>query len=335
MAKLTGTESVWKQPVVHDIFEAGGLLKKSVRTAGSNITARSSASAAKVICDEIKNRAFDFPSTDSALRTIADGYFQPLHARGSKRLTVNQIANILASFCAETEIFWDDINTLRTTVEMETYRKSALGKACWDYKCFLSQQSKKTGTSVRAPRAAGGRRTGAPKSSYKSSGPKSGIIGGLVGEPGEKTILPSGDTLFVLVCDRPTKSKKQYVFIDPLSPIAELNKVRFGDPSGWSSCKIFFESLSLAEEAIRNIESGSFRIPADVVGIHVERQKADPNGYFRVKTDLGEVYIKASKLNEAIEEALTKEKTKPEKRTSRYPEINDVDVYYEAMQRYE
>ena len=333
MAKLTSTESAWRQPVVHDIFEAGGLLKKSVRTAGSNYVARRSSSAARVICDEIRNRVFDFPKTDAALNDIAECYFQTLHDGGSKRLTAKQIANILADFCAETEIFWDDVNTLRTTVEMDTYRMSALGKACWDYKCFLSQQGKKASGAARAPRAASVR-TGVPKSGYKSSGPKSGLVKGLVGEPGEKTILPSSDTLFVIVCDS-DKKKKQYVFIDPLSPVAEVNKVRFGDPSGWSSCKIFFDSISKVEKALNDIKTGDFRIPSDISGLHVERQKADPNGYFKITTDLGEVYIKASKLNEAIEEALNTENTDAEKRTSRYPEINDVDVYYEAMQRYE
>jgi hypothetical protein len=59
MAKLTGTESVWKQPVVHDIFEAGGLLRKSVRTVGSNQVAVRAPDAAKIICNEIKNSVTD------------------------------------------------------------------------------------------------------------------------------------------------------------------------------------------------------------------------------------------------------------------------------------
>jgi hypothetical protein len=333
MAKLSATELVWKQPVIHDIFVAGGLLKKSVRTQGTNFIARYCAESAESICSEIKNRTFDFPKTDAALKDIAGWRFQPLHESGAgKRLTAKQIANILANFCTENEIFWDDINTLRTTVEMDTYRMSFLGKACWDYKCFLSQQSGKTTRSISpTTRTAGG--STAPKSDYKSSGPKSGLIKGLVGEPGEKTTFPSSDVLYVIVCDS-TKKKKQYVFIDPLKPVAEINKVRFGDPSGWSSCKIFFSSLSEVEKALERIKSEGFSVPVDVLGFHIEKQKADPNGYFLVATDLGNVYIKASKLNEAIEESLV---TEPEtgKRTSRFPEINDIDVYHEAMLRYE
>jgi hypothetical protein len=323
MPKLTSVESTWSRAFLHDLFEAGGLIKTSVRSSGTNRMNGRFTESAKTLCNEIKYRAFDFPKTDAAIQALTECPIQPLHESGAKYLSSKQIANIIANFCAEKEIFWDDVNTLRTSVEMDTYRMSFLGSACWNFKCFLSQQSgKKTSGSTRA---AGG----APKSGYKSSGPKSGVIKGLVGEPGEKTHFSS--SLYVLVCDS-AKKKKQYVFIDPLSPITEINKIRFGDPSGWSSCKIFFDSYEAARTAMEAAESGDFRIPSDITGLHIERAKADPNGFFKVKTELGEVYIKASKLNEAIEEALKEEKAKPEKRTSRFPEINDIDVYAEALQ---
>jgi hypothetical protein len=331
--KLTGTEAAWSHAVLHDIFEAGGLIKSSSRTYSyNNIKEYGSVDSAKAICDEIKFRNFDFPKLDIPIRTIAARSFNQLHEPGRKLLTENQIANIIAAFCAEKEIFWDDVNTLRTTVEMETYAKSTLGKACLNFKCFLSQQSKTKTTASRSKTIDPSTGKAVPTSGYKSSGPKSGIIKGLIGEPGEKIILPKSDTLFVIVCDS-AKKKKQYVFIDPLSPITEVNKIRFGDPSGWSCCKVFFDSMLAADEAIEAIKSGSFRVLDGITGFHIERQKADPNGYFKVNTELGAVYVKASKLNEALEEALAEETAATsEIRRSRYPEINDIDLYAEALQ---
>lgn len=334
--KLTSVESSWSQAVLHDIFEAGGLVKKPVRTYASNsIVSCDEVPAAQAICNEIKFRNFDFPGLNDAFKRLAAyAVFRQLHVSGSKRLTENQLANIIAAFCAEQEIFWDDVNTHKTTVEMEVFQKTILGKACWDFRCFLSQRAggKTRAAASRVIDPSTGKVI--PKSGYKSSGPKSGIIKGLIGEPGEKIILPTGDTLFVIVCDSP-KKKKQYVFIDPLSPITETNKIRFGDPSGWSCCKVFFDSMIKADEAIKAIESGSFRVPTDITGFHIERQKVDPNGYFKVNTELGAVYVKASKLNEAIEEALTEKTSKIKTRKSRFPKINDIDVYHEAMYSFE
>jgi hypothetical protein len=240
-----------------------------------------------------------------------------------------QIANMIAAFCAEHEIFWDDINTHRTTVEMDTYRKSALGGACWEFNCFLSQQADKPSARkpLRAPRVAGA----APKSGYKSSGPKSGEIGGLIGKPGEKVFL-TGKNLVVICCDS-SKPKAQYVYVDPLTYKADINKVKLGDPSGYSACKLFFDSVSTAETAVEIIKR-SFTIPEHITGFTLKRQSADPNGYFKIDTTVGPAYIKASKLNEEIKEEMTEEA--PSKTTkSRFPEIGDIDVYSEAMHRYE
>lgn len=333
--KLTSVEQTWRQPVLHDLFEAGGLFKHSIRTYGmNNISRRSLESHAQTICEEIKFRNFDFVKVDDALKRISNYVvFSPLHdSMRNKRLTENQLANIIASFCAEQEILWDDINTHRTTVEMEVYRKSILGKACWDFKCFLSQQADK-----KAPRAAASRTidpaTGKviPKSGYKSSGPKSGIIKGLVGEPGDKAVFPSSDNLYVIVCGS-TKTKKQYVFVDPIANKADPNIIKFGDPSGYSACKLFFNSIPAVQNAINKIETGDFKIPVDISGFTPAKQKADPNGYFEIATEIGLAFIKASKLNEAIEEDLEEQ---PEKRCSKFPEIDDIDVYNEAMHRYE
>jgi hypothetical protein len=328
--KLTAVESKWSHAVLHDIFEAGGLIKKPVRTTDTNcIDWAGCNEEAKVISNEIKFRAFDFHKLDSAIKKIANyTTFVQLHEYVSKRLTENQIANIIAAFCKEQEIFWDDVNTLRTSVEMDTYRMSILGNACWNFECFLSQQKDKSATKTRAAAAT---RTvdpttgkAVPKSGYKSSGPKSGLVKGLVGEPGEKTFLHDDYTLvFVIQCNS-TKTKKQYAYVSPLVS----SNVKLGDPSGYSDCKLFFKSAYAAEDFISKIESGK-SYPSHISGFSLAKQKVDPNGYFLIETDLGPAYIKASKLNEELEEDTLIEE--PKKRKSRFPEINDIDLYTEAL----
>jgi hypothetical protein len=345
--KLTSVENTWKQAVLHDIFEAGGLIKLPIRTAGVNYVNKYQKSDGQVLCDEIKYRSFKFYDTDGALRRIANNcYFFDLRDRDvHKRLVETQIANIIAAFCAENEIFWDDVNTHKTTVEMDTYRKSILGNACWEFGCFLSQQSDKgpskyaakfatkrgSGTKSKASTTSSSPRSGVPKSGYKSSGGKSGEIKGLIGEPGEKIDLTSTCTYMGVILCLSSKSKAQYAFVDPLANKVDPNKVKLGDPSGYSSCKLFFASERDAYAAIDKIKS-SIAIPDHITGFEIRRQAVDRNGYFKINTEIGPAYIKASKLNEAVAEELDKEVHQPK---SRYPEINDVDVYTEAMFQYE
>ena len=340
--KLTTAESNLSRPVLHDIFIAGKLLSRPVRTVGNNfIITRGFTDDAETICNEIKFRKFNFSTVDAAINNIAlycsfdDLHGDPLGGIRRHGVKAGQIANIIAAFCAEHEIYWDDVNTLRTSTEVETYRKSLLGGACWNFGCFLSQQADKKSSrkTTRTSRSATGKT--APMSGYKSSGPKSGIIKGLLGEPGEKVKLSSTENMYTLKC-KSTKTKEQFVFIDPLRTVASPNVIRFGDPSGYSACKLFFNDIDDAHTAIEKIVEGSFKIPVDITGIEIKKQKVDLNGYFLVATEIGPAYIKASKLNEAIKEALEESTTDTvKKHTSRFPEIKDIDVYSEAMFRYE
>lgn len=332
--KLTSVESTWSQPVLHDIFEAGGLIKSPVRTLGTNrIKARGYEDHAKIICDEIKYRNFEFTKVDAVIKRLAVLVgFYGLHTAISskpKMLSEVQIANILAAFCAEQSIFWDDVNTSRTTVEMETYRTaSLLGSACWKFGCFLSQQADKKAPAAHSSTSSAASRSssGAPKSDYKTSGPKSGLAKGLVGKPGEKTHLSKSTILYTIRCTS-TKNKKQFVYVDPLRSV----DVRLGDPSGYSDCKLFFASIPEAQKVIDAIQSGAAKIPDHISGFSFERQYADSNGYFIIDTSVGRAYIKASKLNEAIHEDVEEQPIAAKARKSRYPEIADVEVYSEAM----
>lgn len=337
--KLGSVEAQWSRPVINDIFEAGGILKRSARTVAKNyVKYYGYDDAATDICNEIKFREFNFIKVDKAINRLANNVpFVLLHDHtGTRRPSASQIANIIASFCAENEIFWDDVNTHRTTVEMDTYRMSTFGKACWDFGCFISQHDDKKPEKRATARtsAGGGGRKATSTTGYKSEGPKSSLIKGLVGKPGEKTTFPSGKELYVITCIS-SKPKKQYVYIDPIATVSEVNKIKFGDPSGYSTCKVFFSSLDAAKGAIETISAGGYDVPDHVSGFSYASQAADSNGYFVVKTDIGNVYIKASKLNEDI---MTEDADAPKhkvERKSKFPAIDNIDVYEEAMHCYE
>jgi hypothetical protein len=336
MAKeLTAAEVALSKAFLHDLFVAGGLVKYPIRTLGDNYVARYCTEEAKVICKEIKYRTFDFLSTDYAISTIAGScWVYPLNEPGkAKRPDKHSIANIIAAFCAENEILWDNVNVPRTVTEMETFRKSLLGNACWQFGCFLSQTSEKaaaTTSKTTKSTKAGATRGSAPKSDYKVSGAKSGLIKGLIGKPGEKTTFARGKYLYSVLCSS-TKTKPQFAFIDPVSTLSDPNVVRLGDPSGYTACKLFFTSVDEANAAIEKIKS-SIIIPDHISGFSPARASADANGYFLVRTEIGPAYIKARKLNETIAEEL-EETEDNSARKAKFPEINDVDTYTEAFFR--
>jgi hypothetical protein len=340
--KLTAAEAAFSRALLHDLFEAGGILKYPIREEGRNYIKEYAPDEAKTICNEIKFRTFDFLNVDYAIKSISSCWIYPLRDPGkAKRLEAESIANIIAAFCAELEIFWDDVNTHRTSTELETYRKSFLGKACWEFECFLSQQETKApdkfaakyaakrGT-TKAPKAPRSTTGSAPKSGYKSSGAKSSVIKGLIGKPGEKTTFSTHTLLYSILC-KSTKAKPQFAFIDPVSTLADPNVVRLGDPSGYTACKLFFKSIEEAEAAIAKIKS-SIAIPDHISAFTPAKGYADANGYFLVKTEIGPAYIKARKLNETVSEDLdeTEEFTAT---PAKFPKINDIETYNEAFFR--
>jgi hypothetical protein len=333
--KLTTAEANLSRAFLHDLFEAGGLLKYPVRTDGHNYIKEYYASDAATICNEIKYRTFDFSKADKAIRNLSGCWVDPLKEPGkTKRPDASSISNIIAAFCSENEIFWDDVNVPRTKTEMEAFRANTFGAACWEFECFLSQRPAKSATATPATRgakrskaASGG---SAPKSGYKTSGAKSGLIKGLIGKPGEKITFDSGRYLYSIICAS-SKPKKQFAFIDPVNRVADPNIVRLGDPSGFSACKLFFKSIDEANAAIEQILL-KIDVPSHISGFTPARCSPEANGYFLVNTEIGQAYIKAQKLNETIAEELDTPEETPA-RKAKFPEINDIDVYNEAFFR--
>lgn len=338
-AKLTATEASFSRGFLNDLFVTGGLSTHNARTSGDIYMQRSGSwvrTAATEICNEIKFRNFDFFKVDKHLDTLSGVKFFPeLHSatrrthRGAKTL-----ARLIASFCSEAGIYWDDVNTNRTVTEMETYRKSMIGEALWDFECFLSQQANKQATNqptASAPRKASTPKAAgqAPKSAYPSSGPQSGNVRGLIGKPGQKLSAQGTDVYRVVGVNANSAKVKAQAHVNALSPKGavdgqpNVNKVVIGSANGYTNFICFLDDLNKATAFLNKCIANC---PSNVTGLKLYKQPADPNGYYEVETEYGPVGIAAKALNEAlaVNEGINEANS-----------IKNIDVYDDVMQRYE
>ena len=326
-----------------DLFAYGGLYNGNFASSwrdGLNRT--NTTQAAKAICQEIQNRAFDFFNLDSAFNTIDNVEFikDPNAGRGRTiSRSKEDLANFIAYFCKENGIIWDDISTNKTTYEMDAFRKTILGRALWDAECFASQIGKASAntstTPSSTPRAASTRTPGQPpKNPYKQSGPQSSKVRDLIGTPGQK-ITTSAGRVFKIVGDNQNAQKFNAVAnIKPLSKngaAGNTNKVFIGSAQGYTDCVCYFDNQIDANNFLAKCQA---ICPPNVVNLHLIRMAPDSNGYFQVGTEFGPVWVSARTLNEAITEAANEEAAKATK-VKTFPSIKDIDAYTEAFYKYE
>ena len=289
------------------------------------------------------------------------------------------LAKYIAAFCSSHGLLWDDINTNRTVQELEQYRTaSILGKACFAFRCFLSQQvaaaapapTKTTNTAstgiTNVGAANAGTQTTGPKNDYKSSGPQSANARDLISKPGQKE-YPSGITdgkLIDLEFDQ-KGTNVPCLFIDPLGAKGAFNttnRVMEGSAKGYTDCAVYFNDFIEADNFlaayVKKHSLTSHKDPvtglitwdsAKYTGLCAKTVRRNPNGYFKINTDCGPCYINAVKLNEGLQdepladEPLAEAKkdawhlpTEDEiKKSGGYYEIQNIDVYDEAFERYE
>jgi hypothetical protein len=362
MAKLSAREKEAGRGFLLDIFVVGGLLDEHDVSLGPRLIDRRSDIDGKgiealTICKEIQYRLFDFFSVDKALKSLDGCSFfanpsvtgswkhNESHLRQIKR-SADKLAAIIADFCADNQIYWDDVNTNRTTNEMEQYKQTLIGAALWKEECFLSQvASRKSAAATkvnntaptRAPRTP--RTPGqAPANGYKSSGPQSGNARGLVGQPGDKTVFPAGTTMYGIygVNTQAKNNANAFALVNPIEAKGasgsnkSINKVFVNSSHGYTDCRCFLSSRPEADAFLQKCQS---ICPTTVINLQVGKASADPNGYFQVETEFGPVYIQAQKLNELLtqksEEVASKKAAAP-----KY-EIHDIATFEEAFFRYE
>lgn len=254
--------------------------------------------AATEACDELVNR--EFKNVDSSIQWLSRFAFR---AANGKRLSFNagQVAKCLVYMAELTGLYWDD--TIRTPYEVDEFKKTLLGGIVYKYGRYISAIKPKAakGSTKSAVNGAAGTTKSAPQNGYKASGPQSGNVRDLQGNPGDKV---TADTSFIykIIADKIGKNTPN-VFIKPLSAsgaTGSTNKIFISSGNGYTDCTCYFDDPNDAQTFLDKIIAAN-RVPANINNIHVVKMKADPNGYFLVGTEFGTVAVSAKTLNEAVE----------------------------------
>ena len=336
MAKKIAIDVATAKSWLHDIFVAGGAgvtpkreidMQSYCHMYGSRNSSwhrREVATAAKIIVEAIQFRRTDvkdFVRYDAALSTLSRYLFAPTLAETSSRGTRRSdttLAKFVAWFCVEYEYWWDDSNI--STFELDQIKQSVLGKALFDCECFMSQPSDNNNNSASNTTtkntSGNGTRSAKGSSSYKTSGGQSGQARALIGQPGVKEHI-TGSTYWIKGT-KANSNNTQCAFVRPLVPAGasgSVNKVFVGDASGNKDCRVFFKDEQAAIDFLNKCQTNN-KIATGISNLNIIRTSADQNGYFQVDTEFGPVYIKASKLNEEIEEDFEKENKQTEKKLS-------------------
>ncbi len=301
MARIfTTPEAAQKaKSILHDITLMGGLRSNNIKGSTRHFSS-SYISAAEKICDELVNR--DFTDIDSAIRNVSVYGYEPIG--GGKRwfrFKPEAIAKAIVYMAELTNLYWDD--TIRTPYEVEAFKKTLLGDAVYKYGRYLSVLNNVQTTKASANTSAGGGGATAakvPQNGYKSSGPQSGNVRDLQGNPGDK-VTANTNLVYKIVADKVGKNTPN-VFIKPLSSsgaTGNTNKIFFSSGNGYTDCTCYFDDPNDAKAFLDKIVSAG-RVPSNINNPYVAKAKADPNGYFLVGTEFGVVAVSAKTLNESI-----------------------------------
>jgi 3-methyladenine DNA glycosylase Mpg len=347
MANLTPDQIVDAQAWIHDILVAGGIYAHPKRAVGiddyyymyGNHKYRDShertdlMSKAKELCDIIKNRKVDtqvFKQLTDLLDYFSNKrFYTPLGGTTDIRKNSNVLAKYLSWFCSEYEFLWDD--STASTYEMEIILNTAIGKTLKSFKCFTSQY-RAPSKPTRTPKAnvgntngaAGGSSNGQPQNDFKSRGALSNVAIDLLSTPNQKEYLSTPiycvngvdangvvveDTAYIRPVEADAKSQAKYT-------INNTNKVLFGKAKGYGYCQVYFTDKQAAEDFCMKVIASDPKVNSNVTLIKVcQLKKTLANGYFKIGTEFGPVYISASKLNESIQEAI-QEAAKVEKQSA-------------------
>lgn len=295
---------------LHDLTFAAGIRTNNQRTgSGSGYSfPQWFVDAAIKVCDELKNRSFT--DVDAAIKELSGVSFNPSLDSSSRHKSYNEegVAKTIVYLAELLQLYWDD--TVRTTYEIEEFKKTILGTAVFKYGRYISA------IGAKSARAASSRTSGQPpKNNYKQSGPQSSNVRDLqddqgnLGTPGVKFSV-NGGIAYRIIGDSATSKNVPNVFIKPLSPsgaAGKTNKIHFSSGNGYTDCTCFFEDPNEAQDFLDKIIAAG-RVPADVTNPRVVQRPAESNGYFLVGTEFGLCAISAQKLNEALSECAKADK---------------------------
>lgn len=286
---------------LHDLTLAAGIRTTNQRGSGSPSFPSWFVSAAQEICNELVNR--DFNDVDSSIKMVARTRFNANLDAGRanfKSYKPEAVAKTIVYLAELLQLYWDD--TIKTPYEIDEFKKTLLGAAVYKYGRYISAIANKS-TRTRSTTTGGAGQP--PKNNYKQSGPQSGNVRDLKGNPGEKVVA---DTSFIykIIGDNPQSKNTPNVFIKPLSAaggVGTTNKIFISSGNGYTDCTCYFDDPNDAQTFLDQIIANN-RVPANVSNLRVVKNKADSNGYFLVGTEFGICAVSAKTLNEALTEAV-------------------------------
>lgn len=296
---------------MHNVTVAGGINNKNLHTGRTwPIDDPRFKAAAQIICTELVNR--DFADIDQAISTASNFSFNGSYDGTGKQRTYSTegVAKAIVYLAELLNLYWDD--TIRTPYEINEFKKTILGDVVYKYGRYISAikdkaTSGRSGTGSNTPRVA----SAAPQNNYKQSGPQSGNVRGLIGNPGDK-VYADGPVSYRIEGDK-LKSNTPVVFIKPLTASGAsgtTNKIYISSGNGYTDCTCYFDDPNDAQSFLNKILPDvnkliqEKRAIADITNLHVAKVKSDPNGYFLVSTEYGPCAVSAKTLNEAMTEAL-------------------------------
>lgn len=314
---------------MHDVMVIAGILPQSQRTSNDiyfNYYHDIPTAAANNVCNELINR--DFANIDPSITKLS-GYkfFKSFSQSNTKRYSQEDIAKAIVYMAECFGLYWDD--TIRTPYEIDEFKKTYLGNAVYTYGRYISAIKDKT-TKARTSSTSGTPKVAAsaPQNNYKQSGPQSGNVRGLLGNPGDK-VYADTNISYRIEGDK-VKSNTPRVFIKPLTAsgaVGNSNKIYISSGNGYTDCTCYFDDPNEAQKFLDKILPDlqklidEKRAISDIANLHVAKVKSDNNGYFLVDTEYGPCAVSAKTLNEALAESveeITEEVNGWEKATERY-----------------
>ena len=258
-------------------------------------------------------------------------------------LSAPEIADALAGMCVLNGFVWDPADYTQFEIAQfdKTLFGKAL-KMAWEMQNKNSEEEKQVpptpSSSAQAPdpsssvptagnyidgKASVHRKTvqkkdpTVTKNDYKQSGPQSPNCFDLKSQPFQKEKLSgeNGNVFVIVAEDSTTSANKPYAFINPLINTPNYrtnntNKIKFGSGHAYSDLPLYFNTLADGQAFLSKMISANL-IPSRFTNPHVGKQaftgimrKFLSHDFYRIGTELGDVYVCAYKLNEDLEESI-------------------------------
>lgn len=217
-----------------------------------------------------------------------------------------QVANFLASLCAECAIYWDDLYSDKTAEEIKYFKENTMwGQTLDAYEVFVSQdptlkQKPNNSKPVSSNNQGVGNNASNSSGTYSS---KSGLdltsAHGLVDT--NKYFVNNQPSIFWIKGKFNTNGKTSpRVHVSPLKN-DDPCIVKYSSGQGYDDCILYFEDITEADTFLKQVHITCTDPKIDPNGWVIKKTLVDKNGYFKINTNLGPALILAKKLHEALE----------------------------------